>query len=389
MTRVSKCLCALGSMLALSVANAHGELQLDVHGALATGYISSSGNNYLSPKTTSTDNLFEVAINARTSLTPELLLAGQLMARDYGSSDDGRMRLDYLQLDYQFWRSLSGSAGLRLGKLKNPFGFYNDSRDIVFSRPGILLPSVYMEDTGIRDLLFASEGVQAYSHFEIGSSLSHLVVGWGREREATEEFERAAGLSLDGEVKLRDLLVAQWLGEWSAGRFRTGLSYFGGKLDLHPGATTPFPQTHLEADLWVVSLQRLWPNDTVTAEYRLTETTTTPSATDGTGKSDSAYVQYSRQLNPQWSGYLRYDVNFLDRNDRKGYRAQSATGQPRYTSFSRSHVAGFEWSPSTSWGLFGEFHYIDGTANVRAQDNQGQELDRYWTMALIMIAYQF
>ncbi len=389
MNRIAKLTFMLSLALTQPLVQAHSDPELEVHGALAMGYIKSSGNNYLSSSTQGTNNVYEVAINARTSLTPELLVAGQLMARDYGTSDDGRMRLDYLQLDYQFWRALSGSAGLRLGKLKNPVGFYNDSRDIVFSRPGILLPSVYLEDTGIRDLLFASEGVQGYSHWELGPSLSHLVVGWGRERDATDEFERAAGMDIGGDVEIDDLLTAQWIGEWAGGSLRTGISYFGGNLRLRPEDASVLPATRLEADLWVLSLQRLWSNGSLTAEYRLTEATTVTAGSRSQSKSDSAYVQYRRQFGQQWSGYLRYDLNALDRNDRRGYRAEASTGAPRYTRFSRSHVAGFQWAPTSNWGVFGEFHYVDGTANVRAQDNVGRDVQRYWTMGLVMIAYQF
>lgn len=383
-----KALCALTLSSTMSSVLAHAQPELDVHGAVATGYIKSTGNNYLSGNTLGTSKVFEVAINARTSLSPEILVAGQLMARDYGTSDDGRMRLDYLQLDYQFWRSLAGSAGLRVGKLKNPVGFYNDSRDIVFSRPGILLPSVYLEDTGIRDLLFASEGAQAYSHWESGPMLSHLVLGWGRERDATEEFERAAGTTLGGDVNIDHLLMAQWIGEWSGGTLRTGLSYFGGVLRLRPYAVTT-PVTQLDADLWVLSLQRLWSSGSLTAEYRLTDTSMVSAGNRSKSKADAAYVQYRRQFDLRWSGYARYDLNFLDRNDRQGYRAQHLSGAPRHTRFSRSHVLGMQWAPSSSWGVFAEFHYVDGTGNVRAQDNVGRELERYWTMGLLMIAYQF
>ncbi len=365
---------------------ANESAELDIRGAVAMGYVNSSGNNYLQGSLDGSNDLYEVAINARTSLTPEVLVAGQLMAREYGASDDGRMRLDYLQLDYQFWRSLSGSAGVRVGKLKNPVGFFNDSRDIVFSRPGILLPSVYLEDTGIRDLLFASEGLQGYAHWEVGSLISSVVLGWGRDRDASDEFEHAVGEPIDGDIDIDDLRTAQWIGEWSGGSLRTGFSYFGAGFQYVP--TSPIPAINLDADLWVVSLQRSWGRGSLTAEYRLTDATLVSAGSQSRVKSDAAYAQYRYQLNPEWSGFLRYDVNFLDRNDRHGYRAQE-DGLPRFTQFSRSHVLGVQWGPNAHWGVFAEYHYVDGTANVRAQDNLGRELERYWSMALVMLAYQF
>ena len=71
-----KALCALTLSSTMSSVLAHAQPELDVHGAVATGYIKSTGNNYLSGNTLGTSNVFEVAINARTSLSPEILVAG-------------------------------------------------------------------------------------------------------------------------------------------------------------------------------------------------------------------------------------------------------------------------------------------------------------------------
>ena len=58
--------------------------------------------------------------------------------------------------------------GIRVGRLKNPFGFYNDTRDVAFTRPGILLPqSIYFDRT--RNLGLSGDSVQIYGEKAISS----------------------------------------------------------------------------------------------------------------------------------------------------------------------------------------------------------------------------
>lgn len=373
--------------LLVSTAWATDELALDVHGSMAAGYVVSDGNNLLGSSRNGSNDLVEVAINARTTFGAKLLLAGQLMARKSGTADDGSLRLDYLQLDYQAWQSMNGVGGLRVGKLKNPFGFYNASRDVVFSRPGILLPTVYLEDTGIRDLLFASEGAQLYASLDGFGAVSDWVIGWGRNRDATEELQRVFGANqLDGQVNLNNFMLAQWMTEWLGGGLRTGVSYLAAELELRNSST--FPDLCLSADLWMLSLQSRWANGDLTFEYRLSDSTTS-GAFSSRSKGDAAYLQYRYTPGPKWSAYLRYDLNYLDRNDRDGHRRVAAGQGPRYAAFGRDHVVGAQWTPDEHWGVFAEYHYVDGTASVRAQDNAGRTPERYWQALLLMVAYQF
>lgn len=377
----------------LTPLDVHG-LDLEIHGAMAQGFVSSSGNNLLGPSIQGSNDLFEVALNARTAPIPELLISAQLMARKAGSSDTGELRLDFAQLDYQLYTALDRGAGLRLGRLKNPYGFYNDSRDVVFSRPSITMPSaVYFEGDGLRDLFFASEGAQFYAHWRGQSYASDLVVGVARDFDATEDFQRSlAQSSLDGRVEIRDFALAQWMNEWAGGRYRGGLSYLtaGVLFERNPDGSGPFDRLLLDADIWVLSLQQQSPRSTLTFEYRYSVVGSQPALSgDAESSGEGAYLQYRRLPSANWSWYTRYNLNFQDRGDRDGRDFAAATGQPRHSRFSRDHVLGVDWTPDSHWGLFAEFHYTDGTADVSSQENQGRELKRHWQALILMLAYQF
>ncbi len=85
----------------------------------------------------------------------------QLLSRQAGESSKGGIRIDYGFLDYTAITSEAKEFGVRLGRIKNPFGFYNDTRDVPFTRPSILLPqSIYFDRA--RNLAMASDGVQFY-----------------------------------------------------------------------------------------------------------------------------------------------------------------------------------------------------------------------------------
>ena len=72
----------------------------------------------------------------------------QGLSRTAGEGSPGNIRLDYGFIDYTFSNQENSQFGIRLGRMKNPLGFYNDTRDVPFTRPSILLPqSIYFDRT--------------------------------------------------------------------------------------------------------------------------------------------------------------------------------------------------------------------------------------------------
>ncbi len=382
----------LALLLGLSAPGSALALELDIHGALAQGYSLSEGNDYIGDSTSGNRDLYEVAVNGRGTLTPSLLVSGQLTARRFGELDDARLRVDFALLDWQFHSAAESDAGLRVGKVKNAYGLYNDTRDVVFGRPGILLPSsVYFEGLGFRDLFFSVEGAQFYAHRSFGGNVSEFTASTARRFNATDSFERSftGGGGLEGEVEVTDYRLAQWLQDWWGGRFRTGLSYFGAALEFVPAdPQAPFSLS-LDADLYVLSLQYLAPQSSLTFEYRYSAVTFSSFAGSDESSGDGAYLQYRRLVSPRLEWFLRYDLNFNDRNDRNGREAEARGEGPGWRHFSRDHTAGLQWRPSANWGVFAEHHYVDGTANLPGTARQRGEPERHWQVTLLMLAYRF
>src|SRR5258708_13524927 len=93
---------------------------------------------------------------------PRLLMGALGAIRAAGATDTGVARLDYALMDYRIVSGADASAGIRIGKVKNPLGFFNETRDVIFTRPSILLPFIYSDNQNQRDLVFAAPGEQLH-----------------------------------------------------------------------------------------------------------------------------------------------------------------------------------------------------------------------------------
>ncbi|HNI72525.1 MAG TPA: hypothetical protein PLX65_03220, partial [Accumulibacter sp.] len=124
-----------------------GDVQL--HGFLMQSLVSTSDNNFLGKTDDRLGTDFrEFGINSSWRLTSELQLSAGMLSHRAGGTDHGHLRLDYGLADWTTHSSESGRAGIRLGRVKAAYGLYNTTRDVPFTRPGIILPqSIYFERT--------------------------------------------------------------------------------------------------------------------------------------------------------------------------------------------------------------------------------------------------
>jgi hypothetical protein len=377
---------------ALLCSGAAWSLDLDIHGAMAQGLVYSDGNEVISGSENISSQFNEVALNARTVVGGNVLVSGQLLSRRFGAAADGNLRVDYLQLDYQRALSAQSSLGGRFGRVKNPYGLYNTTRDVVFSRPGITMPSsVYFEGAGLRDLFFSSDGVQLYGT-HLGPHLTHeFTIGATVYDGASESaFDALLPSESQGDINIEDFVQAQWLIEASGGTgLRGGLSYLGAQLDYQSDSPEdPLRGSSLSADLYVASLQWRAEHYEITTEYRLADVQTQSPLGSQQIDSDGAYIQFRRFLASGASWYLRFDASFADRRDRDGRNYAQTTGLPRFSQFAYHHVVGLRSAPANNWGLFGEYHYVDGTEGQGASADQ-LPTERYTHAVYLMLAYRF
>ena len=134
---------------------------LQVHGYAAQAVVATTDNRWFGPSDETSFDFTEVGVNASARLLPRLLLAGQILARRAGEMYDGTPAIDYALADISLLESPQRRAGLRLGRIKNPLGLYNETRDVPFTHPGIFLPQVVYFDR-VRNLVLSTDGGMLY-----------------------------------------------------------------------------------------------------------------------------------------------------------------------------------------------------------------------------------
>ena len=135
-----------------------GWRSVEVHGFASQGFILTTDNNYLVTDTErGSFQLSEAGINFSKQLTGKLRMGIQLFVQNFGATGSYNLTADWFHLDYHFRDWL----GFRAGRLKLPFGLFNEINDIDSARLPVLLPqSVYPLQA--RNFLFAHTGAELY-----------------------------------------------------------------------------------------------------------------------------------------------------------------------------------------------------------------------------------
>lgn len=138
---------------------------VEIHGFVSPGFVSTSRDvDYLVPDSNKGSFEFaEAGLNFTKPIGDDLRIGLQLFTRRLGDAGNFDAKVDWFQLDYR-WRDW---LGVRAGRVKLPFGLYNDSSDIDAARVPVLLPqSVY--PTQNRDFLLAQTGGEVYGYVPAG-----------------------------------------------------------------------------------------------------------------------------------------------------------------------------------------------------------------------------
>ncbi len=157
---------ALGTAILLApvLGHAFDASDIRVNGFASQGYIKSGGNNFLVPE--SVDGSYEVnevGVTVNAQVNAKLRVGAQLLSRDLGAEGNNETKLDWGYGDYR----LHDALGFRFGKVKMPYGLYNEGRDSDFLRATAYLPqSIYTERR--RDFMVAGVGAELYGNITAG-----------------------------------------------------------------------------------------------------------------------------------------------------------------------------------------------------------------------------
>jgi hypothetical protein len=395
----------VGVMGALASAPAHGQggMSLDVHGFVSQGALLSTGNDYLARSQRGSVEFFEAGINVSTEVVDKLRVGLQLFTRDLGPIGDYNIALDWAYLDYRFREWL----GLRAGRIKLPFGLYNEYSDVDSARLWVLLPQA-MYPTRSRDLLLAQTGFSLYGSGPLGPvgaldyQLSFGTINW-------ESSDNPAITNIDsqyvaaGQVFYRPPVPGLRLGGSAL--------FIGVDIDFKfspaesemlrmRGVVGPDFMGDLKYELQnlhllVASLEYAAHGWLIAAEYGrwLGQAKVTPPlpgfANDMNDERFYGMVAYRLTSWFEAGGY--YAVHFPDADDRGG--ANLTRFRTAHRAFQRDLSLSLRFDINEHWLFKLEGHYMVGTADLNSDEISRSggyaDLDRSWTIFLAKTTLSF
>jgi hypothetical protein len=407
-----------------------GDLQ--VHGFASQGWVLTSGGNNVAGSSSDANGsgrYQEFGVNGSWRPFGDLLVAGQVASIRSGNAVDQYLDLEYAVVDYSPVQGELGRAGVRAGKLKLPIGFYNESRDAVFTRPGILMPQgVYLDTSGGREFgYFSQYGGGLYADLNAGNHAVYFE-GIGLVKQPLGDRADIAILrtTATGRFWLDEGALVRLMDDYNGGRMRAAVSLAKVKVAYESAGVTActFPGSFLAGDIFcrdgtldfkqaVASLEYNSPVFSLTGEYvwrvfHLTELAVANPfglTTNVALRPSGAYLQGTIRESQQLSTYLRYDEEIRDANDRWGTRQEqqsaavsAASGgaipaQPAYYYYARDWTGGTRYDIDKNLSVWAEFHYVEGDAWLNPLDNEptfgAGKSDKYWTLFTAMLSYRF
>ena len=334
----------------------------------------------------------EIGINLSAQPLNQISFAFQGIYRKAGEVSD-ETQIDFALMDWTLYNSGQTQFGIRVGRVKNPIGFYNETRDIAFTRPSIILPQgIYYER--LRDLFLSTDGVQLYLN-----QLTHIgeftfQLNLGEPTDSDLELKTAfLGFEAPGFLEPQSTYLGKLEYESTSGATRLAISYVNLDLKYQPSKQDILSGGDFSSKLLILSAQHHVNKFTITGEYLLQKNTFTnlePIFPDYSPTSESYYLQGDYNLTHKIQANLRYGISYFDSDDKKGLLSSIATNKPAHSRYSNAKVAGLRWAPNNNWMLRAEYHRIHGTSSLSHADNPfGFLTTKKWDLFALQLSYRF
>lgn len=395
----SACLFALLTLYAASSQaqqNNSWNNAFQIHGFLTQGYVNTTSNNFFGDSEDGSFDFREIGVNASYRFNPQWLASAQLLSRKAGDMYDGSPSLDYAQLDFTAASSEQGRLGAIVGRIKNPLGLYNDTRDVASTRPSIFLPQGIYWDR-VRNMVLSSDGGMFYADLHSGLHSLYFNAYTGKT-PIDENVEKAYLIpDLDPELSQRGLgKGGRLLYEWDGGVFRLGLS--GATLEMDGSMAGGLLEGTVDIDYWIASAQYNQGPWSLTLEY-MNEPVAYKGFNNGyfdvmevgNTTADGYYLQGNYRISTDWELLARYEEAHYNKHDRDGSEtSQLQPGTQPFNFYTKMLTIGVLWEPIDKLMLRAEFSHADGTIILSTQENPNPlDMERYWNMLSLLVSYSF
>lgn len=393
----------LGSSVSLADVSVLEEIKW--HGFLSQSFVMTDENEFLG---TSSDGSFKhnsVGLNASWKPSNKVQLSIQGLFKQIGNAQPKGTQLDYAIADLTLVDEFDHGAGLRLGRLKNPFGFFNETRDVAATRPSLLLAeSIYIDY--LQSIFHSMDSIGLYLRNETESGTVSFESNFGKPL-LTNDIVRTlmGGLNVTGDIRNERALMSRIMYEDAGGIWRTALSYVGfrGDYDVSTSDFSSFGLTDgtLNIKQLMLSAEYNWNglqfisemhrrNIGISDSFNLFIPPATLIPFNVYDQSLGYYFQLGYRMREGMKAYIRYDEAYYDKGDKNGAKYQAQGRGNDHTAFAKDITVGLSYTPSFRWNFGIEYHYVNGTywlPNLENPDVPNQE--QYWNLFLAQVAYRF
>lgn len=389
--------------------------KLQVHGFASQAFVYTSDNNFFGDSDTESFDFTELGVNASYQLLPKVRLSGQVISRRAGELYSGSPWLDYAFIDLNLISSPTHQFGSYVGRIKNPVGLYNETRDVAHTRQGIFASQAIYFDK-VRNLAMAADGIHFYSNHFMGNGNLLLQAGIGYPIPDKNVEYTFMAQDWEGNLKGEDLGVfGKIVYEHNGGRWIYSLTTASLTLDFNPGAADliPFPigpgltSGALDIDYSVLSAQyngEKWQLTTEVTMEHVAFNGISPTFESLTGDAVGFYGQVDYKFTPQWQAFVRYEEFHLDKHDWNGTKRAQKNKEisqflssygiqqaaiPAHNNYVKTLVIGGHWDIKPSLQLRTEYHISEGTATLSPRENDIASSEKYWDMFALSLSYRF
>lgn len=358
--------------------------RVKINGFLSQGFLQSSGNNFLGDSKNGTFEFNEVGLTFNAEATPKLRLGVQLLSRDLGDVSNNEVRLDWASADYR----ASDLLGIRIGKVKLPMGFYNQSRDSDFLRSMVFLPQSIYDETK-RELLVSYQGGGIYGNIplkalgdleyqgflgeisfpndatllsQLKSSAQQVLASNPGVRPAVQGYPTPPSFITFFRMENKYIGGGALVYNTPMAGLRLGASFLTVNNDIYINSTTPNGELKMKSK-FVYSAEYTFRNFVLAGEYAETDRRQVLlNNTMVTGPSQEYYVMAAYTMFDRLTLSLLYDIYYDIMSDKDGLRYKGKPNSYDFQGWRKDMGVGLRYDVNQFWTLKAEYHDVNGAA---------------------------
>lgn len=387
------------------------------------GFVSQSGvytsdNSFFGGNTDNrvSGEFSEAGVIGTGTLYDKFDFATQVISRRQGTLAEGNPKIDYLQVIYRFDEKMNYNQAFKLGRFKTPLGFYNETREVPFTRSGIILPQgLYWEK--VRNMRSFINGGQYMLDFRSGLSEYYLRASYGELQVDQAEINAQAGTDGTATVKAGNLSNFALFYDYDGGRVRLGLSRMATDLEIIPSSTALVNpdgsfniynrRAGVDVNVNILSAEYNAQRWSYIVEYLRGKIFTGQLNAFFNGFTDypeACYGQITYRTDNAVEFFVRYDSQENSGDDPRGSKFVSMQRDllnkfhvpesvfpisPKYSRYAFDKTIGVGWRPTSDFLIRAEWHRVIGTSWIANYGLNSERLSKEWDLVAIQLSYRF